>query len=263
MSISLAHVINPVKAPETSDLFVAQPITFETMRRAKKLAKNSRVSVELYSVCFEEDKNICPNEFIHLENLSRSILDKNTFTKNRKLPFIADILEKIYIASRADYIIYTNVDIAIQKEFYIKVSDIIKQGYDAFVINRRTISNKYTDISEIEEMYQDKGDKHSGFDCFVFKRSLYPKFILHDTIIGTNWIGAVLISNLIMSSKKFKIFRDEFLTFHIGNDRIWNSKELDDYEKYNRSQYNLVANDLKKKHGKIKNFIKHYLAYKL
>jgi len=31
---SFAHAVNPVRVPQTSDLFVAQPITFETMRVA-------------------------------------------------------------------------------------------------------------------------------------------------------------------------------------------------------------------------------------
>ena len=37
--LTLAHIVNPVTVSERSDLFVAQPVTFETMRRAREAAR--------------------------------------------------------------------------------------------------------------------------------------------------------------------------------------------------------------------------------
>ena len=40
--ISIAHIVNPVKVNKSSDLFIAQPIVFETMRTAAEFAKDHR-----------------------------------------------------------------------------------------------------------------------------------------------------------------------------------------------------------------------------
>jgi len=36
--LKIAHIVNPVKVDISSDLYFAQPITFETMRTAREIA---------------------------------------------------------------------------------------------------------------------------------------------------------------------------------------------------------------------------------
>lgn len=232
--MKIAHIINPVKVPRTSDLYMAQPITFESMRRARKMALKHDINIEIHYTCYEEDAGFVPNDFIPVGNLDRSVLDVGDFSRHRKLPLIKDILDRLYDKSDADYFIYTNVDISLNEGFYVEVAKIINHGCDAFVINRRTLSNKYTSISELDSMYSDKGEPHPGFDCFVFKREVYPRFDLGCVCIGANWIGRALISNLIVNSNKFKVFDDKFLTFHIGDDRSWKVKKYSDYDLHNQ-----------------------------
>ena len=232
--MKIAHIINPVKVTEKSDLFIAQPVTFETMRRAKTAAKEENdLSIELYFTCYEEDLLVAPDGFTNAGLLEKSVLDYGTFSKKRKLPIIKDILDRLYEASDADYFIYTNVDIALMPEFYTEVKKIIESGYDGFVINRRTISDTFDSVNDIEKMYADKGEKHPGYDCFVFKREAYPKYELGTACIGANWIGRVIISNVIAHADHFKVFEDEHLTFHIGDDRSWKISEYNDYDKHN------------------------------
>lgn len=231
--MKIAHIINPVNVTEKSDLFIAQPITFETMRRAKKYARDNNLDVELFYTCYEEDLTIAPKEFTQTKLLEKSILDYREFEKKRKLPLIKDILDRLYESSDAEYFIYTNVDIAVMPHFYTEVKNIIDKGYDGFVINRRTIDKKYTSIEEIPEMYSDIGEKHPGYDCFVFKRDVYPNYELGTACIGANWIGRVIISNVIAYSHKFKVFEDEYLTFHIGDDRSWKISDFNNYDKNN------------------------------
>jgi len=66
---------------------------------------------------------------------------------------IQDILNRLYDESNADYFIYTNVDIAVMAHFYVSVSKIIELGYDAFVINRRTIPKCYKNVEDIPLMF--------------------------------------------------------------------------------------------------------------
>ena len=46
--LTLGHVINPVIVSKSSVLFIAQPITFETMKRARDFVKEE-IEVKLFS----------------------------------------------------------------------------------------------------------------------------------------------------------------------------------------------------------------------
>jgi hypothetical protein len=156
--LSLAHIINPVTVDNTSDLFIAQPITFETMKTAKELSAD--IDVNLYAIQDRHEIPITlPEGFTKVPGLQRSIIDIKTFKQERKLPLMKDILDALYKASDAEYMIYTNVDIALQPHFYNVVSNYIQQGYDAFIINRRTIPGKYKFIEEIPQMLAEVGEK--------------------------------------------------------------------------------------------------------
>jgi len=261
--MKIAHIINPVKVTEKSDLFIAQPITFETMRRARKFAEQDNdLEIELYFTCYDEDLKIKPSDFKQTKLLTKSILDYKNFEKKRKLPLIKDILDGLYESSDADYFIYTNVDIAVMPYFYKEVKTMIESGFDSFVINRRTINEKYTSIDEINQMYSDIGEKHPGYDCFVFKRDAYLKYQLGTACIGANWIGRVIISNAIAYSKKFQVFENEHLTFHIGDDRSWKVSDFNDYDQHNEQQLlPILANLLQSEQMKKKQYLKSFLDF--
>jgi hypothetical protein len=224
--LTIAHIVNPVVVPKSSDLFIAQPITFETMRMARDFSQPS-VKVSLFSAQYPEDRPLIPSYLTMTRDLDRSILDVEKIAGNRKLPLIKDILARLYEASNADYFVYTNVDIGLKQEFYLAVSQYIEEGYDAFSITRRTISERFQAIEEIPQMYLEIGEPHRGFDCFVFRRSLYPQFDLGNVCLGVPPIGRVLICNCIRYANQFRIFRDKHLTFHIGNDGVWKDKKID------------------------------------
>jgi hypothetical protein len=230
----IAHIINPHIVDQDSDLYTAQPITFETMKIAKDYV-NGQVDVSLYSAQYAEDRVFIPDSFHLTRDLERSVLDVCTFKKKRKLPLLKDILDRLYEVADADYLIYTNVDIALMPYFYEAVNSTIDAGYDAFVINRRMIPEEYVSIEQIPLMFSQIGEKHPGYDCFIFKKSLYPKFQLGNACIGANLIGRVLIVNLICHAKKFTVIADQHLTFHIGDDKKWQNSIYHDYDDNNRT----------------------------
>jgi hypothetical protein len=246
--ISFAHIVHPVIVDPSSDLNIAQPITFETMKTAREFAKG--VKTTLYAVQYHDEKRVpLPRSFRRTPDITRCISDIKNFEEKRKLALIKDILDALYKKSRADYLIYTNVDIAVQPHFYQAVSTFIAQGYDAFIINRRTIPGTYTHVKEIPMMYSQLGEKHPGWDCFIFKRDLYPRFQLGTTCIGTDWIGRVMIINMASLGRRFKIFKDLHLTFHIGDDRIWKNDRFQDYREQNRNEGKKILIDFDKKYG--------------
>ncbi|MFH1852173.1 MAG: hypothetical protein ABIA75_07510 [Candidatus Neomarinimicrobiota bacterium] len=198
--MKIAHIINPVKIGPESDLYIAQPITMHTMLQAQAFARNS-VVVDLYTTQYKEDREIIPKGLNITEDLKRSILDIKTFKTNRKLPLIGDILNSLYTNSDSDIFIYTNVDIALKPFFYLTIKSLLELGYDGFCINRKTIPKSYLGINELNIanlplLYSIEGENHPGIDCFVFQRSIYPKFQLGNICIGFPPIGAVLFDNI-------------------------------------------------------------------
>ena len=233
--IRIAHLINPFKAPETSDLYTAQPITYETMRRAREQAKGVAV-VELWSAQYPEDRDAVPAGFTPTPDLTRSVSDLATFEQPRKYPLIKDLLDRLYEATSAEYLVYTNIDIALQPHFYQTCTEIIQKGHDAFIINRRRISGEYTKIEEIEQMQAEKGLPHPGFDCFVFHRDLYPRFKMNGICIGVPFIGITLSQNLFALAKNPKVFDKEYLTWHIGLE-IFKKRAPREYFYYNKREF--------------------------
>ncbi|MCK4765387.1 MAG: hypothetical protein KAW12_24510 [Candidatus Aminicenantes bacterium] len=246
--LKIDHIINPVQVKETSDLFIAQPVTFETMRISRRTCA-PEIEVSLLSTQYPEDRSMIPADFEAAPDLERSVPDVHNFRVHRKLPLIKDILDRLYQHGSGDYLIYTNVDIALQPYFYQTAAGIIEQGYDAFVINRRTIPAAYKSTREIPLMYSEIGEKHKGWDCFIFRRDLYPRFDLRSACIGSGWIGRVLLTNLAALAKKFHIFTDLHVTFHVGNEQSWKTGILDDYRMFNRSQCREILLTFEQKYG--------------
>lgn len=240
---TFAHIINPVIVGPQSDLYIAQPITFESMRRAKAAAAPG-IEVELYTAQYSEDRDLVPHDFTMTSDLERSVMDFGRFVETKKLPLIRDILDRLYESSSAEYFIYTNVDIALQEYFYTAVQEIIDSGIDGMVINRRTITDKYTSVYELPQMYAESGESHYGYDCFIFRRDIYPRFDLGNTAIGLMAVGAILMMNIICFSKSFKEFLDLYLTFHIGNTETWRNPNVVDFQKYNHDEYHAVLRRL-------------------
>lgn len=231
----IAHIINPFIVDKTSDLFIAQPITFETMKKAQKFSRG-QVEVALFTAQYPEDRSIIPDGFHMTPDLERSVLDLGSFQKKRKLPLLSDILDRLYEASDAEYLVYTNVDISLMPNFYVSVNSLIEKGYDAFVVNRRTIDAIYNSPAEIPWMYAEAGMKHLGFDCFVFKREAYPQYKLSAVCLGIPWVNHVLLCNLICQSQNFLVFRKLHLTFHLGDSQVWLKEKYADYYAYNRDE---------------------------
>ena len=243
--IRIAHVINPVKVGEDRDLYFQQPITFESMRIARKSTNNS---VNLYAVCYEEDFGIVGDYYKSKIHEIEKPLERSTegkFKVNRKLPYFKEILDRVYEVSDADYFIQTNADIGLQPYFYDLVSDMIKSGIESFCINKRIVPETVKN-SALPAIWSTIGDKHNGCDCFVFPRNVYEKFDIGDICMGTPWSETTLITNMIAYTKRFIVFKQAHATFHIGDRRIWLGHEYNDYRIHNTNEFARILKKLSK-----------------
>ena len=240
--MNIAHIINPVNIGEKSDLYKAQPVTFNTMQVAKMFSKQKN-NIYQYVIGYKEDEPIFPVDFIKLPSLTKSVMDYGVFEKTRKLPLIKDILLSLKEAKEIDYIVYTNVDIALMPFFYDYLFEKINNGSDSLIINRRVIQES----DNLSYMFAEIGESHPGYDCFVFRRELLNKFNLGNVCIGANWIGRVMIANLILHSNKLEIITDVHLTYHIGEDGAWLIENFSEFDLHNKKEVYTVLHNLKKK----------------
>jgi hypothetical protein len=229
------HIINPFQPPQSSDLHFAQQVTFETIRRSKKAAYGI-VDVAVCCVTYPEDLSVIPNDFTALPYLQLSVLDKGSFKTPRKLPLIAEILNVAFQHVEADFYIYSNIDISLYPDFYVKLHTYLNQGYDALLINRRRIKPLYHSLHDLDLILQQPGKSHPGFDCFVFHRSLYSKLYLADICIGVPFFEISFSQNLFAYAKNLYWLRSIDHTFHIGME-IFKHRQPKEYVKYNREQY--------------------------
>jgi hypothetical protein len=138
------------------------------------------------------------------------------------------------------HLIYTNVDIALMPSLYSTVAYLIDRGHDAFVINRRKISDRYKSPRELPLMYAEVGKEHPGHDCFVFPREAYPKYRLGRACLGVPGVGRTLLLNLAAYATSFREFQKLHATFHIGNDQTWRSDRYADFLEFNFAQVKTV-----------------------
>ncbi|MEM6268987.1 MAG: hypothetical protein AAF998_06085 [Bacteroidota bacterium] len=215
--IHFAHLINPFRASPDSEFAYVQPITYASMRVAQDQA-GPHVQVDLLSAQFAADRAAVPKGFVPTPDLERSVRDLVPGAAAPPFPLIRDLLDRLYDHSAAEYLIYTNVDIALQPHFYREVAELLRFGHRALIINRRRIPGHYRRVEQLPEMYVERGKPHPGFDCFVFHRSIYPRFQLAQVCVGIPFIGILTAQNVFAFGENFRLLDDAHLTFHIGED---------------------------------------------
>ena len=241
----IAHVINITEINETkkkSYLHIAQPVTMQTMLDAKNKAVG-KVNVELLSIKHQSE-NINPSEgFIELTPISHYAFEFIPSLKDvppKPLPRLIDILDAAYKQSKAEFLIYTNLDIGLFPNFYIRIKELIDKGHDAITINRIDIP-KVVDEENIsyfnpDDIFRQKGKHHIGIDCVVFKRCIIPKLVLNNVFIGFPPIGQVLKSQVEEHSINPIWIKTERLTFHLGSDMSWQQNVKHTYEIANENE---------------------------
>jgi len=230
--IKIAHLINPFKCAKDnpSYLYYAQPITFKSMFNAQVEGRKTGLNIKLYAANYPEDDDIIPKYFIKLPHLKQStITEFPEISGTRKLPIIQEMFNSILENSDADYIIFSNSDIGVQKNFYNKVTDYIyKHNLKSFVINRRDNIPKFKHGKRLTEqdlniIYKEKGKIHPGKDCFIIKRNILEKININLIFTGYPPWGKTLVQ-ILNKLGKTHIFEKEFLTFHLGCDKVWKKK---------------------------------------
>jgi hypothetical protein len=242
---SFTHVINPFNAVSGSEHDIAQSTTLRSISMAKKCTPD--IPVEVLCVVYPEDKGVVPAEFICLDILSRSISDFVESDLSIKLPLLFDFLSAgIDYSSKGDneYLIYSNIDIGLMPFFYQTITDILNKGFDAVVVNRRSVDHDLHGEDNYGLLLSSMGKKHPGSDCFVVKKDLVDKFVRSQCCLGVINVMKSLMFNMAATAEKMVIVADAHATFHIGDDRRWTNEKFKPYTSHNRSEAERVAREL-------------------
>lgn len=245
--MKIAHIINPVKVPENhpSYLYYAQPITFMSIIKAKEYAEShvKDLTIELFTTQYEEDREIIPSDFKILSNLEKNVHDYfDLKNKNKKLPLLRDIIQKLYDNSDADYFVYSNADITLMPNFYEYVVGRINNGCTSLCIHRCDIPKYKSGEVKFDATTEDyalmckaSGTHTFGHDCFVFPRSCVPKLTLSNVFVGFPPVGTVMKNQLKRHCSGFReVHSKERMTFHLGADKAW-SKKTEYHEANNKT----------------------------
>ena len=245
----IVHLINTLDPKPSSDLFVAQPVTFETLKRAKSYAADFGIEVVHVTACFEEEMKAIPSWITERHTLRVSSLDFPDFADKRKLPSLKEIFEiaKTY-ATDSDIFVYSNIDIGIQPFFYQMCAMHIGAGSDGFSVTRRTIP---AEAKSVEEHCASPGEKHPGDDCFVIKAGLLEKFDIPQVFSGVAWFDRAVLLNCAVHATTFERRTDDYWTFHIGEDQSWSNAKASTIGRQNARQVLALIDRLEAQFGKL------------
>ena len=233
--IRLAHVINifNCKKDNPSFLYHAQPITFKSMRESQLHGERNGININLYTINYPEDDIIIPHFFKKLPHLQNSTMKQfPKISGSKKLPIIQEIFDSILENTDEDYLIFTNSDIGVQLNFYQEIIEMIhKETLKSFIINRRTIpkykKGEILTINDLNYIYKKKGEPHPGYDCFVIHRSILKNINMGLMFTGYPPWGSTLKRILNKIDNNCILFKNKYLTFHLGDDKSWiNSDNL-------------------------------------
>jgi hypothetical protein len=230
----LRHVVSPFAAAPGSPAARIQATTFASMEAAREFAAGAGAAAEvsLRAAVLAADREHAAGWFADIRTLDRSAADYDLFQVRRPLPFLFDI-----IAAAADggveHMILTNVDICPLPHFYLAVSRLLDYGFDALIINRRTVADCGTSADQLPLLWADPGRPHEGYDCFVFGAAAARRFLRNDAVVGAGGVMRGLIYNLVASAQRLLILTDVHLTCHVGDDKEWGRPELRDSIEHN------------------------------
>ncbi|MDP1926752.1 MAG: hypothetical protein Q8K57_18430 [Thiobacillus sp.] len=228
MSASFCHIINPFPGPEDSEHGIASKITYESLRIAAEKARKCGIQVEVNAIVLPGDEIAIKPPAQLAGHLGRTVQDIRPLSPQRPFPLISDILQLGAESSNCDYLIFTNMDIAVQPDFYLQLHEIIEKRFEPgtpFTVYRRNISSHYSRIEQLPEMYGQPGQVAYGYDCFVFPKSYVSQLDLGNCCIGAAHFDYLLFIALdAVSGFRVKRINDLPLTFHIGNDIAWSSQ---------------------------------------
>jgi len=239
----VVHVIAPFLATEDnlSYQFFSQPVAMSSIMRARDFAKQKGIRVQIIIFGSTSDlkyaSKYIKDAIFHTSTRCGSDIAPPTINL-KCIPLVQDMFNTLYDLSGANIAVYTNSDIGLYEDFYIRISNITKYYAGISVmrtnIPKRSISGHRYDKRDLDLIYGLKNITwgHPGGDTFIWRKDIFSKdeLNLQDMIVGaTLWDGffKLILSSKVVEGHLYHREDSGALTFHLGTDYGW--------EKTNRS----------------------------
>lgn len=233
----IAHVIRPGLVSKNSSLKLIQDVTFNSLQVAKEATVVGNAFVEQYIAVYSDE------EIPYLDfNNCRLILDRSSLSLagspfTLRYALLDEILDKVFEKSNADFIIYSDLDIALKPDFYKGVIELIEKGIDAFAISNHVLNQKYNRLEQFPTMIEAESIKQNEAGCIVYSRNYHKRLLLGNSFAGHNWTNVLLICNLMAVCDSFRLFDDSKLTFSLDMDsQIVMDNDTRNYSRFNEME---------------------------
>ena len=280
-ALRFRHVVHVYKDTAVPANTAVQSITFESIRQASQFAA-PEYPVTCVAVAYPTDMDLVPPGVVTGRPLQRFVTDIAKFGVHRPLPLLFDVLRSGASADIVDrssagrwnrfvdsfrrgpsrngtaqsgeveYLVLTNSDIHLQPAFYRVLAELIRQGYDAITVNRRTLVMDTEERTFSPLFLAERGTDHPGFDCFVFPTSMLDSFAGNDCCCGAGYVMRSLLFNLVAHARRFLMLTHAQMTYHLGDDQHWAAPAFADYVDFNASQAKAVIATLARDPAKAK-----------
>jgi len=225
MAVSFTHIINPFVSAPASEHGIASRVTNASLGIAVERARTAGIDVAVRAVILPGDEASIHAPAQLGGYLRRTVQDVRTLRPVRPLPLIGDILEAGAATVASSHMVFTNMDIAVQPDFYDQLRTLIETRFESgapFIVYRRNIPQQLNSPEQLSQMYAEPGEIAYGFDCFVFPMSYATQLDVGQCCIGAAHFDYLMYMALdAVSGFRMQRVNDLPLTFHIGNDIAW------------------------------------------
>jgi len=239
------HLLNVYAKDGRNALDQEQVHVLDSLREAAQNYAKHGGKVSFLAACEESDQILAPSDFAVRSCLKRRANALPEFRSLPPLPFLFDVLGAASAGSSesSEFVVYTNFDIAVQPFFFQFLDYFIRGGFDAVIVNRRTVCP----ISLRAPLFvgqSDIGQPHPGMDCFVFPRSWLGCFTPTAAITGVGQVMRSLLYNLVAKAQRLLFLSRTHVTLHYGDDRRWRAPEFELAEAHNAREAEQLWRDL-------------------
>jgi len=217
--VKIVHIIPGLDAGASQSLKDEHSRALESISQAVGHPPRGNLDLRVVEIC---DPSWPASDLPGIE-VFRERIDSLSLPKERGIrPKLRSFFPQALLDD-ADFVFFTNSDICVVPEFYETVAGIIEKGTKAGSIHRKTILG--LDPSEPDSVRKaiesDNWYLHPGSDCFFFPPATAVALRDNQLVLGVPPVGRHTVIVLSALNPSFRKFPALGITFHFGDDRVW------------------------------------------
>ena len=223
--MKITHIVPGLDPGASVPLKSEHARALESISKAAKYSSRGDLELRVIEVCDHSWNPFkTPGIEVFRDKIDYISINKKWGIRPKLRSFFPDSL-----TSNTDYIVFTNSDICVTNQFYETIHEIISKGTFAGSIHRRTVLGvNPSDSGSLEKAIKSENwYLHPGSDCFFFPAKTSEALRVSEAVMGIPPVGLLTLLALSSSNISFKKFASLGITFHFGDDRVWQrSKRL-------------------------------------